>query len=153
MRFFYYLLWIFLLGCQSAALTSAKLYLQDNELDKAKEQLEAALVTNPNQPEAHFLLGKIQEGVFNTLGISPDEAERKFGFLIEALGFGAPPHGGIAFGLDRIIMILAQARSIRDVIAFPKTNKAVDLMSDAPSEVSPQQLRELYLRLGVAGKS
>ncbi len=94
----------------------------------------------------------VQRQVFDVLGIGPDEAQRKFGFLIEALGFGAPPHGGIAFGLDRIVMILAQANSIRDVIAFPKTNKAVDLMSDAPSEVSLQQLRELCLRLEIAGK-
>ncbi len=89
----------------------------------------------------------IQENVFNVLGIGPEEAQEKFGFLLQALQFGAPPHGGIAFGFDRIVMLLCNAESIRDVIPFPKTQKATCLLTGAPSRVNPQQLEELHLRL------
>jgi len=88
-----------------------------------------------------------QKAMFAVLGIEDQEAEDKFGFLLRALEYGAPPHGGIAFGLDRLIMILAGAKSIRDVIAFPKTQKAQCLMTEAPGEVSLAQLRELGVKL------
>jgi aspartyl-tRNA synthetase len=90
---------------------------------------------------------EMQSAVFALLGISPQEARRQFGFLLDALRFGAPPHGGIAFGLDRIAMWMTGTESIRDVIAFPKTQTAADLMSDAPTEVSEAQLRELHVRV------
>ncbi|MEL6301205.1 MAG: aspartate--tRNA ligase [Pseudomonadota bacterium] len=89
----------------------------------------------------------IQAAVFETLGISDEEAEEKFGFLLRALQYGCPPHGGIAFGLDRLVMLMAGADSIRDVIAFPKTQSAHCPLTDAPGAVSPQQLRETGIRL------
>ncbi len=89
---------------------------------------------------------KIQKKVFKALNIPDEEAEEKFGFLLEALTYGAPPHGGIAFGLDRLVMLMAGRSTIRDVIAFPKTQKAQCLMARAPAEVSMAQLAELYLK-------
>lgn len=90
---------------------------------------------------------EIQSRVFDLLGISKEEAQDKFSFLLEALQFGAPPHGGLAFGLDRIIMLLCKAHSIRDVIAFPKTQKATCPLTDAPSAANEEQLRELHIRV------
>jgi aspartyl-tRNA synthetase len=89
----------------------------------------------------------IQRRVFATLGMSPEAAESQFGFLLEALKYGAPPHGGIALGLDRIVMMLAGEQSLRSVIAFPKTASATDLMTDAPAPVDEHQLEELHIAL------
>ena len=89
----------------------------------------------------------VQAEIFRSLGMSDAEAKERFGFFLDALEYGTPPHGGIALGLDRIVMILAGASSLREVIAFPKTAKAIDLMCNAPSHVSEQQLRELHLRI------
>jgi aspartyl-tRNA synthetase len=90
---------------------------------------------------------EVQAKVFRALGISDEEAKQKFGFLLDALRYGAPPHGGVAVGMDRLAMLLSGAESLRDVIPFPKTQKGQDLMTDAPNKVEPEQLRELHVRV------
>ena len=90
----------------------------------------------------------LQNRMFKALGLTKEETEIKFGFLLEALKYGTPPHGGIAFGLDRLIMLLAGTNNIKDVIAFPKTQSASDLLTDAPCIVSEAQLEELNLKIG-----
>jgi len=89
----------------------------------------------------------VQKEIFRSLGMSDEEAKQRFGFFLDALEYGTPPHGGIALGVDRIVMILAGASSLREVIAFPKTAKAIDLMVDAPSPATEQQMKELHLRI------
>ncbi len=96
---------------------------------------------------------EMQSKVFELLGIGEAEAQEKFGFLLKALKYGAPPHGGLAFGLDRLIMLMTGSQSIRDVMAFPKTQTAACLLTDAPAEVNPKQLRELNIRVQLPQKS
>jgi len=89
----------------------------------------------------------VQQKVFRALGIDADQARAKFGFLLDALQYGAPPHGGIAFGFDRLVALMSGAEAIRDVIAFPKTQRGQDLLTGAPSAVTERQLRDLHIRL------
>ena len=95
----------------------------------------------------------LQAKVFAALGVSEENQESLFGHILRAFRLGAPPHGGIAFGLDRIVMMIAGEESIREVIAFPKTNRMIDLMSQSPSDVDERQLRELGIKLSEEKKS
>lgn len=95
---------------------------------------------------------ELQAQVFTAIGIGPEEQQRKFGFLLDALGYGAPPHGGVALGVDRIMMLLCGTPSIRDVIAFPKTQKQTDLMLNAPAPLDRAQLTELNIKLVKSGE-
>lgn len=89
----------------------------------------------------------VQEKMFAALGLSPEEAYEKFGFLLDAFEYGTPPHGGIAFGFDRLVMLLAGRTNLRETIAFPKTANATDLLMDSPSEVDGGQLEQLHIKL------
>ncbi|MBM4166418.1 MAG: hypothetical protein FJ218_05825, partial [Ignavibacteria bacterium] len=128
---------------------SDDVHLLDSEPNKARARAYD-LVLNGNEIAGGSIRihsSELQSKVFSLLGIGEEEAKRKFGFMLEAFKYGAPPHGGIAFGFDRIAMLMSNSKSIRDVIAFPKTSSALSLMDDAPSEVDEKQLKELHIRV------
>ncbi|MEK7263765.1 MAG: aspartate--tRNA ligase [Bacteroidota bacterium] len=124
-------------------------HLLDSEPNKARARAYD-LVLNGNEIAGGSIRihsSELQSKVFSLLGIGEEEAKRKFGFMLDAFKYGAPPHGGIAFGFDRIAMLMSGSKSIRDVIAFPKTTSAMSLMDEAPSEVDEKQLKELHIRV------
>ena len=119
-----------------SALRRTASILEGDELELARRKLRSCVADS----------GLDVEQQAAALGIDEHAAQEKFGFLLSGLRFGAPPHGGIALGMDRIVMLLAERGGIRDVIAYPKTQKGTDLMSEAPGPVSPEQLAELRIR-------
>ena len=139
------------MACHHPFTSPAPGHLELMSSDPAKARARAYdMVLNGNEVGGGSIRihsGDVQRRMFEALGFTPEQAEAQVGFLIQALEQGAPPHGGLAFGLDRLVMLLAGASSIRDVIAFPKTQKATCLLTEAPAPVAAKQLRELGLRL------
>ncbi|MFH1548482.1 MAG: amino acid--tRNA ligase-related protein, partial [Candidatus Omnitrophota bacterium] len=121
----------------------------DSEPEKVKSKAYDVVLNGTEIASGSIRLHNraLQEQVFKTVGLSKEETEEKFGFLLEALKYGAPPHGGIAFGFDRLMAIMMGEDSIRDVIAFPKTQKGICLTTKAPSSVNEKQLKELHIKL------
>ena len=125
------------------------LELLDGDLSKVKARAYDLILNGEEIAGGSIRIhsSQLQQKIFSILGISEEDAKHKFGFLLDAFKYGAPVHGGIAFGLDRLYAIITKSESIRDVIAFPKTQKGVCLLSDAPSEVEPKQLKEIYIKM------